>query len=196
MISVGPTGFLKKPDVLETDPARGGDVRPRDSPLTFYSDRQLGIELESNAGRQAGGGFAECSRVFPSPLHQPVGFVSEREYVFPDPGRQSNVGGTAPSSEQARTHSLRRPNEPSSNNGVSPFGQGDVNGERDEVLRETYGPPSNGEYFVGSEFQRAELRSNDRAIPTTSFGDVDSALLGLLSVSEIYGLKTETSFKI
>ena len=126
MMSVGPTGFLKKSDVLETDSARVGDVHPRDSPLTFYSDRQLGIDLESNAGRKAGISFAERSRAFPSPPHQPVGFVSEREYVSLDPARQSNVGGTAPSSEQARTHSLRRPNEPSSNNGVSPLGQGDV----------------------------------------------------------------------
>ncbi len=70
---------------------------------------------------------------------------------------QGDISGTASFIEQARTHPLSRPNNPSlqSNNGVSPFGQGDVNGERG-VADCT---PSSGNSFVEGEVEV------ERAIP-------------------------------
>ncbi len=98
VVPVGPTGFLGKPDVKPDEPltdiARIGEVRLRESPLTFYSDRQLGKELDSNAGRQAGIDFVDrSSRPFSSSPHQhSVGFVSERGLVFPNPARSGTRG--------------------------------------------------------------------------------------------------------
>ena len=99
---VGPTGFLEKPDVKPDEPltdiVRVGEVRLRESPLTFYSDRQLGKELDSNAGRKAGIDFTDrSSRPFSSSPHQhSVGFVSERGPEFPDPTRSGTRGFVEP----------------------------------------------------------------------------------------------------
>ena len=85
LASVGSVGFSEE---KVTDLARVDEIRPRESPLTFYSDRQLGMELNPDAGRQAGIDFAaRNSRAFSSPLHpQPtVGFVSGRDLVFSGP---------------------------------------------------------------------------------------------------------------
>jgi hypothetical protein len=82
---VGSVGFSEE---IVTDLARVDDIRPRESLLTFYSDRQLGMELDPDTGRQAGIDFAEQnSRAFSSPLHQQptVGFVSGRDLVFSGP---------------------------------------------------------------------------------------------------------------
>ncbi len=103
---VEPTRFLEKPDVKpdepKTDTVGTGEVSQRESPLTFYSDRQLGKELNSNAGRQAGIDFVDrSSRPFSPPSHQhSVGFVSERGFAFPDPTRSGTQGFVEPDFRQ------------------------------------------------------------------------------------------------
>ncbi len=81
----------------------------------FYSDRQLGIELDPNAGRQAGIDFVgQSSRAFPSSLHQqPVGFVSEQGFDFPDPVRRAVRGFIEPDSRQAIPRQYPHNGEPS-----------------------------------------------------------------------------------
>jgi hypothetical protein len=125
-VSVGPTGFSEKPDVkpdeLLTDIARIAEVRLRESPLTFYSDRQLGKELDSNAGRQAGIDFVDrSSRSFSSsPQQHSVGFVSGRSLVFPDPARSGTRGFVEPDFRQPI------PRQYTSSEGPSPrLGQND-----------------------------------------------------------------------
>lgn len=70
-----------------TDSTKIDEIHPRESPLRFYSDRQLGRELDPEAGMLAFGLTERNSRAFSSPLHrQPaVGFVSGRELAFSDP---------------------------------------------------------------------------------------------------------------
>jgi hypothetical protein len=95
LASVGSVGFAEE---KVTDLARVDEIRPRESPLTFYSDRQLGMELDPDAGRQARIDFAaRNSRAFSSPLHpQPtVRFVSGRDLVFSGPTPPLAIRGLA-----------------------------------------------------------------------------------------------------
>ncbi len=83
-----PAGSVGSSEEMITDLARAEEIRPRESPLTFYSNRQLGMELDPDAGRKAGIDFAaQNSRAFSSRLHHhpTVGFVPGRDLVFSGP---------------------------------------------------------------------------------------------------------------
>ncbi len=61
--------------------------RESPSPLPFYSDRQLGMELDLNAGRHAGINVVGRHSLAPSPsLYHPTAEVlPAREFAFPNP---------------------------------------------------------------------------------------------------------------